>query len=191
MSSDYVQVPGESDYVKVGELQVSRARLMATVVNKLVNDERKSGFLVIDDCTETIRVRGWEEQHKLIDSVNIGDLIDVIGRVRRYNEEVYLIPEIIKKSGANWFALRKIEMSNKDKPKLEFKEAASLSSEEPVSKDLMFSLIKKNDKGQGAELKDLLEQSKLGREECLKVIRDLMADGVVFEPKSNKFKALD
>ncbi len=190
VSNPYVQREGEVDYVKVGDLQVARARILATIVNKMTFDN-KSGFLVLDDGTETIRVRAWEDNFELIDNAVIGDLIEVIGRIRQYNDEVYMTPEIIKKATPDFFVLRKLELSKKKPVVKEKEEEKENENENPFGKDEMYELIKKLDKGTGAELKSIIEKSKLDKQECLKIIRELMGDGLVFEPKAEKFKVLD
>lgn len=190
VSNPYVPRDGGADYVEVGDLQVSRARLMATVVNKITYDEKHSGFLVLDDGTETVRARVWENNFDLIDNVVIGDLVDLVGRVKQYNEETYLIPEIINKACPDSFVLRKAEL-NKKPLKVKSNEAPVKEVSRGFSKDDMYELIKKCDKGQGAVLNDLIDESKLDKQSCLQLVRELMGDGVVFEPKAGKYRALD
>lgn len=191
VSNNYVKREGEVDYVEVGELQVARTRILATIVNKMTYDN-KSGFLVLDDGTETIRARVWENNFELIDNSVIGDLIDLIGRVRQYNEETYIVPEIIRKASPNFFVLRKLELGKKPSNKEESKESQNKDeNKESPDKDEVYDVIKKLDKGSGAVLKDIMAKVKLEKSDCLTLVRELMADGLVFEPKAGKYKVLE
>ncbi len=190
VSNPYIKKEGEVDYVEIKDLKVARTRVMATVVNKMTFDNN-SGFLVLDDGTETIRARVWENNFEVIDKVVIGDLIDLVGRVRQYNEETYLVPEIISKAVPDLFVLRKLELSSKPKKIKEKKEKEEKKVLRAISKNEVYEIIKKLDKGKGAELKNVMNKLELKKPECLKLIRELMADGSVFEPKAGKYKVLD
>lgn len=192
VSNPYIKNEGEVDYVEFKDLKVARARVMATIVNKMTFDNN-SGFLVLDDGTETIRARVWENNFQVIDNAVIGDLVDIVGRVRQYNEETYIVPEIIRKASPDFFVLRKLELSGK-RPKVKEDKrapAAEKKEEEVIGKNEIYEFIKNLDKGEGAELKDVMSESGLKKPECLKLVRELMADGSVFEPKAEKFKVLE
>lgn len=90
--------------------KVSRIRVLATVVNKFVNDDKTYGFLVLDDSTETLRVKIWQNI-KIIENIQIGDLVDVTGKIREYDGELYVMPEIVRKVDANWEILRRAELA--------------------------------------------------------------------------------
>ena len=75
----------EDGFVKFGNLQANRVRVMGTVVSKLIGDSRKYGFFILDDGTETIRVRAFEDQLSLIEKVEIGDIVDIV-HVNSYAE---------------------------------------------------------------------------------------------------------
>lgn len=108
--------PAEDNALEVTGIKINRARVLGSVVSKFIGPEDKYAFLVIDDGTETVRVRGFEDSVPLIKEINIGDVVDVIGRIRTYEDEIYIIPEIIKKiTDPNWELLRKIELLKYEK----------------------------------------------------------------------------
>ncbi len=91
-------------------LKLSRVRIMATVVKKFVSDDRKFASITLDDGTETIRAKIFKA-FSMIENLDIGDLIDVIGKIRMYNDEVYINPEIIRKvDDPNEWLLRRVEI---------------------------------------------------------------------------------
>ncbi len=112
VEGNYVKGEGfESNYVLTPSgLKVSRARLMGTVMTKFVNDDKTYGFIVIDDETETIRAKIFKSM-SIIESIEQGDLVDVTGKVREYEGELYVMPEIIKKvDNPNFLILRKADL---------------------------------------------------------------------------------
>ena len=88
--------------------RLTRVRMMATVVNKFISQDRKFYSATLDDGTETIRAKAFGSL--ILDPINIGDIVDVIGKIRQYNEEVYIIAETVWKSDANFELLRDMEI---------------------------------------------------------------------------------
>lgn len=122
-----------------------RARVLATVVDKYISEDQAYGTLRIDDGSETIRVKAWREGVRTIADFKVGDLVDVIGRVREYEGEIYLVPEIIlRPEDPNWELTRELEILQarrkalaegkrpQPKPKLE-PEVRKLEVEVPAS----------------------------------------------------------
>jgi len=87
-----------------------RVNLTAIIVQK----EQISSItnLMLDDGSGKITLRSFEK-NKGVDNSNVGETIMVIGKVRSYNEEIYLSPEIVKKINPLWLKLRSIELKNK------------------------------------------------------------------------------
>ncbi len=164
-----------------------RVRILGTVVSKYIGDNY--GFIVVDDGTETIRVRCFKEDTSKLNDVQEGDIVDVIGRIRKYEDEVYIVPEgIVKLADPNWEFLRKIEI---------FVLQKGVKSEVPeqtnVSKDadkIVLEAIQKLDKEEGVSLDEIASYTKLDRKEVEEAIEKLMASGEIFEPKPERYKIL-
>ena len=150
-------------------------------VNKFTNNERKSGTVIIDDGTEVISVRAWENEFHLIDNLVIGQLIDLIGRVRMYNDEVYLTPEIIKQVKPDWFVLRKLELSAEEPKEV-------VKNEDSELKEKLFKLIK--EKGSEGALMDDLVAVAGDKIICRELLRRLIDDDLIFEPRAGRYKAV-
>lgn len=91
--------------------KVSRARVMATVVGKFVSEDGLYGSLTLDDETDTIRVKIFKNT-KIIEDIEVGDIVDVFGKMREYNGEIYVSPEIVRKiTDPNYLILRMAELS--------------------------------------------------------------------------------
>ncbi len=73
MEPSFVVTPG-------GE-QVSRARVMGTVVAKFVAEDENFASMTLDDFSDTIRAKAFKEV-KPLDRAEVGDIVDLIGKVR-------------------------------------------------------------------------------------------------------------
>lgn len=111
ISGKFVRKSGfESSYVltNLGR-RLSRVRILGLIVDKFISADEKYATITLDDSTETIRGKAFINV-KIFDGFTNGDLVDVFGKLREYNEEIYVMPEIIKKIGANFETLRKLEL---------------------------------------------------------------------------------
>lgn len=90
-------------------VRLSRVRVLATVVDKYVSESGKFAAVTIDDGTDTIRMKVFNAV-SLFDAVAVSDIVDVIGRIKEYNGEIYVAPELISKSEPNMELLRELEI---------------------------------------------------------------------------------
>ncbi|MBU5557705.1 MAG: OB-fold nucleic acid binding domain-containing protein [Candidatus Aenigmatarchaeota archaeon] len=109
----FVQKGGlESSYVLTAlGRRLSRVRIMGLVVDKFVSPDEKYATITLDDGTETIRCKSFVNI-KIFDNLASGDLVDVFGKVRIYDGEVYVTPEIVRKVPANAEILRMLELEH-------------------------------------------------------------------------------
>ena len=102
----------EPSYVltDVGQ-KISRVKILGTIVDKFMSEDGNYSSITIDDDSDSIRVKAFKEDAIIFDDLNVGDLIMVIGRVREYSDEIYIIPEIVKKIvDPNYEPLHKLEV---------------------------------------------------------------------------------
>jgi hypothetical protein len=114
--SRYIRSEGEwePNYILTeDEHKMSRINLIATVISK--NDPQSPDNLTIDDGTGKITVRAFQST-QIFSGIGIGDIVLLIGRPREFSNELYLVPEIIKKiRNPKWIELRKLELSIRKK----------------------------------------------------------------------------
>ena len=184
-------------------LRVKKARILGTVMKMFVSEDKKYGFLVIDDGTETIRVKSFDPL-KNFSNIKIGDLVDIIGRINVYKNEVYLISETISKvEDVNWEITRKIEIINLKKEIKKFieKEKEETSEEKIKEEEVIdekeiemerkvLEIIRKIDKGEGADIKEIINEFG-DKIKCEEILRTLLEKSEVYEPKPEKFKILE
>ena len=90
---------------------IPRARVLGTVVDKFVRDDQGYATLRLDDGSETISLRTWREGVPELAGFKMGDLIDVVGRVREFEGEIYIVPDFIfRVEDPNWELVRELEI---------------------------------------------------------------------------------
>ena len=107
----YVKREGfQSSYVltNLGR-RLSRVRILGVIVNRFISDDEKYATVTLDDSTQTIRCKVFINT-KILDGFGPGDFVDVFGKLREYNGEVYIMPEILRKADANMETLRMLEL---------------------------------------------------------------------------------
>ncbi|UCD03666.1 MAG: hypothetical protein JSW73_03945 [Candidatus Woesearchaeota archaeon] len=205
VNSNFVKKEGwDPSYVEVGDKNVSRVNVIATVVGKFVSEDANYATINLDDGTETIRAKAFGPDVSKVMEVNVGNIIRFIGKVRKYEEEVYLSPEIARQvDDPNWVLVRKLELKEPKKIKEEKVEKVSeekevvetvkeekVEEEEDTGSDFL-AIIKKLDSGQGADMEKVIEESGLDSEEAKNFLFSLLKRGEIFEPKKGKLKVLD
>ena len=163
---------------------VSRVNLIG------VSIERTPEGILIDDGSGRILLRSFDAP---LPEVEMGSLIMVIGRPRVFNEQKYVVPELIKKVAPTWAEYRKIQLDNMPRQKQESpaeKRVAiknDVPSQNPFQK--IFDFIRDLDLGDGAELDDVVKRCGLSNGEEL--VRKLIVEGEIFEIKPGKLKILE
>jgi len=154
--------------------KVSRARVMGTIVQTFFAEDGNFGSVTIDDGTDTIRAKTFKTLKPLEESVE-GDNVDVIGKVREYNGEVYMIPEVVTKlADPNAELLRHLELIKKAR---ELKERPPEATPEEAAEGVAANQKASSAGGSGTGQKP--EESKEKKEddnsELRKEILDLIA----------------
>ncbi len=91
--------------------KVFRGRVMGTVVEKWIRDDQSYGIIYLDDGSGVISVRNWREGVPKLAEFEVGALVDVIGRIRQYSGEIYLVPDlIVRVEDPNWELVRELEI---------------------------------------------------------------------------------
>ncbi|MDD5650758.1 MAG: OB-fold nucleic acid binding domain-containing protein [Candidatus Nanoarchaeia archaeon] len=96
----------DSNFVLINNKKISRVYLIATVIQTFENENITYANITIDDGSADIRVKAWNDLD-LIANLKIGDLILLIGKLRKYEDEIYIVPEIVKKVNPNWELVHK------------------------------------------------------------------------------------
>ena len=95
--------------VSIHSKKVARINLIASVIDKFVSDTYS--FLTLDDGSTQIRLKTFGDDVAKLNNIETGDIILTIARLRTFNNELYLTPEIIKKVDGKNALLRRLELT--------------------------------------------------------------------------------
>jgi RPA family protein len=167
---------------------VTRVRLLGTVMQRYENPEKQYTSLTLDDTTETIRLKAWREDSEKLAEYQVGDIIDIVGKVRQQEDgELFIVPEdIFTVEDVNVELLRELEIlelrklmgtqiitktESEKKPEKTLEKEPEITehieeTEKPLPKESevdiraeVMKLIRTLDTGKGASYKELVEQS--------------------------------
>jgi RPA family protein len=173
--------------------KAGRVRVLATVVSRFIRDDGKYAVLSLDDATGTITARAFNDDVALFEGAFEGDIVDVVGRVAEYQEELYINAESVAKiTDPHWELVRKLELALKAKELGGDADAPGEAvQEETVDEDqkkAVKDIIEELDEGDGVKYLHIIEECGLSEEKLECIITELMEAGEVYEPKIGKFK---
>ncbi len=165
--------------------RISRVKLVATVTTKFVNDDESYAFIVLDDGSETIRAKFFQDldDYKKVEE---GDLVICIGKVQEYEGEIYINSEVLRKADdPNMMTLNLSEVAEqlksikKDKERLEeLREKHPDNSEEVFAEEVGIqraeAIIKAEDLGKDSFDDEAEEEDKSElRKEVMEAIENI------------------
>lgn len=186
----YVKGSGdfEAGYVDIKNIKVSRVNIIGVVVDRFNNEDGSYVNVTLDDSSSSLKLRCWREDVKVLDDVSIGDCVIVVGKVKDYNEEIYVVPEAVRKMSPKWLEFRKLELLQEFGTVVEESQAITKMEGEPRA--ILIELIEKYDKGDGAEYDAVLSKSGLPEHEAEGVIKDMIREGEIFEIRNGFLKVM-
>lgn len=95
------------------------ARVLGTIVDSYRNPESTYGAMTLDDGTSTVRLKAFSDKIQLFDKFNVGEIVDVIGKIGEYQDEIYISPENIIPVTPNYWLYRELELSKRIKELME------------------------------------------------------------------------
>lgn len=202
-NGSYVKPTGEftPPHLDVDGKKVSRINLIATAVQKTETEDKSYSSLTVDDGSAQIRIKTWRDDTKLLSQVNVSDVLIIIGKIREYQDEIYITPEIVKKVSSKLQILRNLELYKEyGKPKplsiilrkqaLEEKsfnvEEERIGDNQEQKRQKLLNRIEELDDGGGAEISKLISDS--GLPDAEKILQSLLLEGEVFNISSSKVK---
>jgi len=157
---------------------VSRVNVIGVVIKKDENEFYEQ--LIIDDNSGKIFVRSFEKNS--FSDINVGDIVQVIGKIREFKNEKYVANEIIRKmDDVRWIIFRDAEI------KLNSLNIRNRKAKEKYNKNDVLNFIKGLDKGDGVSFDDILKEF----DDVQNIIDDLIKKGDVFEVRPGRIKILE
>ena len=190
-------------------LKVSRVNLIGHVTEKYLKDDHTYASLLLDDGSGKITVKAWKEDVSLLEPVHVGELVLIIGKIREYNANLYLVPEVAAPlPNLLWAKHRTLELKHlyseppafvtlSEPASLKEETAFSLTEEKVTNegyglnnRQKIIDLIEKLDTNNGADQQTIINQSYLPKEEALSIIQTLIKEGEIFELHPGKLRTV-
>jgi hypothetical protein len=210
-------------YTLFGKYQ--RARLVGTLMKKEEiidnsynpeSDEIDTSRIIfdLDDGTGRIQAILWQVDPEDYEHLNEGDLIDIVGKINQYRNQIQIVPRIIKKViDPNFILLRDAEIireiqkgntheipePDEDEIGLDeipsdidvdalFEDDSSLE-EEPLKQKIYLFIEESTSKGNGISFENLKKKIKASEQELRSIIRDLEMEAKIFQSEKDIFEA--
>ena len=180
-------------------VELRRVLLVGTIVDQVTGNNNYAS-ITIDDGTETIRAKAWGAEADMLQSVSGNILALVVGKVREYENEIYVVPEIVREvDDPNLMTLHQLERHHailrlggtEPKPQEGAEDSGTLmsydtSKEEqpktqpksaPKVKGLggdILEFIKKNDSSGGVRIEEIAKHFEAKGIESLKIQLELI-----------------
>lgn len=172
------------NFLELGDKQIIRVNLVANIIEKYEQEsEKKYLAFTLDDASGQIRVKTFGEDTEKFKEIQQGQTVMVIGKIRSFNNELYILPEIIKVQDPRYLLVRKLELE-KNMPK-------EISKEEVKAvKDQVIEMIKLAENDGGIDTDKLIMNIKATPEIINQEITKLLEDGLAYEPRPGKIRYL-
>jgi len=170
-------------FLELGDKKVVRVNLIANVVDKFLTEgEKKYVSLTMDDASGQIKLKLFGEDIAILKDFTQGDTLQIIGNIREYNSELYLMPEIAKVVDPKWLLVRKLEIqkTRKDMP---------APTNQPI-RDLILEKIKGAEADGGVDTDSLIMNIEASPDLINQEIKKLLEQGLVYEPRPGKLRYL-
>lgn len=177
---------GKFLFLELGDKKVVRINLLANCVDKFIQDgEKKFATLTLDDASGQIKLKAFGEDIEPLKNVMQGDTLQVVGNVREWNGELYIIPEIVKRVDVRWLLIRKLEIQNSRKD--------IGPSESNSSNDLKDEIIKKirsAEEDGGIDVDTIIMDTESNPDSINIEIKKLLEEGLIYEPRPGRLRYL-
>lgn len=171
-------------FLELGERKINRVNVVANIIEKYLSEgDKKYLSLTLDDASGQIQARVFGDNIERFKNIEQGNTILVIGLLRWFNNEVYILPDIIKSLDPRYLLIRKLEFEQ-NKPKQVDKE------EVKALKDNIIDMIKAEEGNGGVETETIILKLKAEPQIINQEIQKLLEDGLIYEPRPGKLRFL-
>jgi len=174
--------------LELGDKKIQRINIIANIIEKYESEgESKFAAITIDDGSGQIKARVFGEDLNKFKNISQGDTIAIIGVLRSFNQELYILPEVIKKQDSKYLLVRKLELE-KSQPKIITSEQ---KQEIKAHRDDIIDMIKEAEPDEGINKDEIINKLKNGNPEVIsQEIKKLLEEGVIYEPKPGRVRYL-
>jgi len=176
---------GKFLFLELGDRKVVRVNLLANCVDKFIQEgEKQFGSLTVDDASGQLKLKVFGEDVSRIAEIMQGDTLQMIGNMREWNGELYMIPEVVKKVDARWLLVRKLEIQNARK------DIVSDEKGDASLKNMILDKIKGAEADGGIDREALVMDVEAAPEGIEVEVKKLLEEGLVYEPRPGRLRYL-
>ncbi len=187
-----------------------RVNIMGNVIDKFVSEgEKKYAALTIDDASSQIRIKTFGEDILKLQGIEIGDTILVIGNARTFNDEIYILPEILRRIDLKWLLVRKKELERgqasdpaDNRISKQLKQVNLTEQQREIIEEIIFQkkpggkTIKENildllkQETEGIDIDRLIMMVDSPVDSIKSTVQEMIENAEIFEPKPGKIRLL-
>lgn len=176
---------GKFLFLEMGDRKVVRVNILANCVDKFIQEgEKQFGSLTIDDASGQLKLKVFGEDIVMFKEIMQGDTLQIVGNMREWNGELYMIPEVVKKVDSRWLLVRKLEIQNarKDLPVAE-------NGDSDLKKEVM-AKIKGAEVDGGVDVDVIIMDIEASPDAINAEIKTLLEGGSIYEPRPGRLRYL-
>jgi RecG-like helicase len=176
-------------FVELGQKMMVRVNIIANVVDKFETDspEKRFASITLDDGSGQVRARLFGEDIVKFNEFGQGETLVIIGLVRHYNDEIYLLPEILKKADPRYLLIRKLEIEKS------FTKPQTQEQKQKIRalRDEVIEIIKNSEKKEGIDKEEMIMMLKEVQPNLItQEIQKLLEEGIIYEPRPGRVRYL-
>ena len=176
---------GKFLFLELGDKKVVRVNILANCVDKFIQEgEKQFASLTIDDASGQLKLKAFGEDIEPLKAIMQGDTLQIVGNMREWNGELYMIPEVVKKVDARWLLVRKLEIQNarKDMP--------AAASGDSSLKDGIMEKIKAAESEGGIDVDKIIMDTEASPDAINGEVKKLLEEGLIYEPRPGRLRYL-
>jgi len=126
--------------------------------------------------------KAFGDDIEILKEIVQGDTLQIIGNVREWNSELYILPEVVKKVDPRWLLVRKLEIQNmkKDLPVSEKGDSGLKSS--------ILEKIKGAEADGGIDVDAIIMDVEASPDAINGEVKKLLEEGLVYEPRPGRLR---
>jgi RPA family protein len=174
-------------FVELGTKKIIRINIIANVIDKFESEgESKFASITLDDGSGQIRARLFGSDILKFREITQGDTLLIVGMLRSYNQELYILPEILKKQDPKYLLIRKLEIDKSFPPPL----SPVQKQEIKAFRDEIIEMIKNSEQYEGIDKDVIITKLKAQPNIITQEIQKLLEEGIIYEPRPGRVRYL-